>query len=44
MDAILAGVDFSTVVTWVGGVGLLIVAIASAFKGIDLAKRGVRKA
>lgn len=44
MDAILAGVDLSGVGTWVGATGLLIVAIAMAFKGIDLAKRGVRKA
>lgn len=44
MDAILAGVDFSTVSTWAGATGLVVVGIAMAFKAIDLAKRGVKKA
>ncbi|MFC7518671.1 hypothetical protein ACFQUU_27040 [Herbaspirillum sp. GCM10030257] len=44
MDAILAGVDFAGVATWVGTAGLAIVGIAMAFKAITLAKRGVAKA
>lgn len=44
MDAILAAVDLAGVETWVGGAGLLIIGIAMAFKGIDLGKRGVKKA
>jgi hypothetical protein len=44
MEAILAGVDFSSVAAWVGVAGLAIIGIAMAFKGVDLGKRGVRKA
>lgn len=44
MDAIFAAVDFSTVATWVGTAGVAIIGIAMAFKGIDLGKRGVKKA
>lgn len=44
MDAILAAVDLDGVATWVAGAGVLIIGIAMAFKGIDLGKRGVRKA
>ena len=44
MDAILAGVDLTTVATWVGATGLLVVGVAMAFKGIDLAKRAIKKA
>lgn len=44
MADIFAAVDFATVATWVGATGVLIVGISMAFKGIDLAKRGVRKA
>lgn len=44
MDAILAGVDLTTVATWVGATGLLVIGITMAFKGIDLGKRAVRKA
>lgn len=44
MTAILAGVDFAGVATWVGVAGLAIIGIAMAFKGIDLGKRGIRKA
>ena len=44
MDAILAEVDLSSVATWVGGIGVVIMAIALAFKGVDLGKRGVKKA
>lgn len=44
MDAILAGVDFTGVSTWVGVAGLAIIGITMAFKGVDLGKRAVRKA
>lgn len=44
MADILAAVDFASVATWVGASGVVIVGIALAFKGIDLGKRGVRKA
>ncbi len=44
MDAILAGVDFTGVATWVGTAGLAIIGITMAFKAIDLGKRGVKKA
>lgn len=44
MGDILAAVDLGAVTAWVISAGLLIVGIAMAFKGIDLAKRGVKKA
>lgn len=44
MADIFAAVDFTTVATWVAGVGVAIVGIAMAFKGVDLGKRAVRKA
>jgi hypothetical protein len=44
MIAILNAVDFAGVATWVGASGILIIGIAMAFKGIDLGKRGVKKA
>ena len=44
MDAIFDAVDLTSVATWVGATGVLIIGIVMAFKGIDLAKRGVRKA
>lgn len=44
MAAILAGVDFVGITTWVGVAGLAIIGIAMAFKGVDLGKRAVRKA
>jgi len=44
MAEIFAAVDFSTVATWVGSAGVAIIGIALAFKGIDLGKRGVKKA
>ncbi|KAF1072204.1 MAG: hypothetical protein GAK45_00289 [Pseudomonas citronellolis] len=44
MQAIFDAVDFTTVVAWVGTAGVAIVGIAMAFKGIDLSKRGVKKA
>jgi hypothetical protein len=44
MDAIFAAVDLSSVATWVGTAGVAIIGICMAFKGIDLGKRGVKKA
>lgn len=44
MDAILAAVDLAGVAAWVIASGVLIIGIAMAFKGIDLGKRGVKKA
>ena len=40
----LAAVDFTGIATWVGIAGIAIIGITMAFKGIDLGKRGVRKA
>lgn len=44
MQNILDAVDFAGVATWVGLSGVAIIGITMAFKGIDLGKRGVRKA
>lgn len=44
MAAILAGVDFAGVVTWIGVAGLAIIGINMAFKGIGLGKRGIKAA
>lgn len=44
MDAIFAAVDLSSVATFVGAAGILIIGIAMAFKGISLGKRAVNKA
>jgi hypothetical protein len=44
MADIFAAVDFSTVVTAVVAIGVAVIGIAMAFKGIDLGKRGVKKA
>jgi hypothetical protein len=44
MTEIFAAVDFSSVATWVGTAGVAIIGIAMSFKGIDLGKRGVKKA
>lgn len=44
MEAIFAAVDLGSVATWVGATGVLIIGITMAFKGIDLGKRGVKKA
>lgn len=44
MDAIFAAVDLTTVAGFVGGIGVAIIGITMAFKGIDLGKRGVKKA
>ncbi|CAG2143016.1 hypothetical protein [Cupriavidus plantarum] len=43
MEAIFAAVDLSTVATFVGTVGVTVIAIALAFKGITLGKRAVSK-
>lgn len=42
-NPVLDAVDFTSIATWVSGVGVLIVGIAVAFKGIALAKRAVSK-
>jgi len=44
MADIFAAVDFTTVAAWVGLTGVAIIGITMAFKGIDLGKRGVKKA
>lgn len=44
MAAILAAVDLSSVATFVGATGVVIIGIAMGFKGISLAKRAVNKA
>lgn len=44
MADIFLAVDFTSVVVWVASAGVAIIGIAMAFKGIDLGKRGVRKA
>jgi len=44
MDAIFAAVDFATVAAAVGVIGVAVIGIHMAFKGIDLGKRGVKKA
>ncbi|MDU9400806.1 hypothetical protein [Pseudomonas sp. zfem003] len=44
MTEIFAAVSFGEVVAWVVTAGVAIIGIHMAFKGIDLGKRGVRKA
>ena len=44
MTEIFAAIDFTTVAASVIGMGILIIGITMAFKGIDLGKRGVKKA
>ncbi|SDC52407.1 hypothetical protein SAMN05216345_102614 [Cupriavidus sp. YR651] len=44
MADIFAAVDFSTVTAFVAATGVVVIAINMAFKGIDLGKRGVKKA
>jgi len=44
MADILAAVDLSSVATFVGAAGVVIVGIALAYKAISLAKRAVSKA
>lgn len=43
-STIMGAVDLTTVAAWVGGVGVLVVGIKMAFKGIDLSKRAINKA
>lgn len=42
-NPVLSAVDFTEVAAWVGGVGVTIVGIRMAFKGVDLGKRAVSK-
>lgn len=44
MTEIFAAVDLGEVAAWVVATGVLIIGITMAFKGIDLGKRGVKKA
>lgn len=44
MEAIFGAVDMTSVLTWLTAVGISIIGITMAFKGIDLGKRGVKKA
>mgnify|MGYP001773005241 CR=1 FL=1 len=44
MTEVFAAVDLTTVTAWVVATGVLIIGITMAFKGIDLGKRGVKKA
>jgi hypothetical protein len=44
MADIFAAVDLTSVATFVGGAGVLIIGIALAYKGISLAKRAVKSA
>lgn len=44
MADIFSAVDLSTVATFVGATGVIVIGIVMAFKGIDLGKRAVRKA
>ena len=44
MTEIFAAVDLTTVATSVIAIGVAVIGICMAFKGIDLGKRGVKKA
>jgi ABC-type sulfate transport system permease component len=44
MADIFAAVDLTSVTAFVVATGVLVIGIAMAFKGIDLGKRGVKKA
>lgn len=44
MDAIFAAIELGTVATFIGSTGVVIIGIVMAFKGIDIAKRAVKKA
>lgn len=44
MADIFAAVDLSTVAAFVAATGVVIIGINMGFKGIDLGKRGIRKA
>lgn len=43
MDAIFAAIDLTTVAAAVVLIGVAVIGITMAFKGIDLGKRGVKK-
>lgn len=43
VDTIFAAIDLTTIAASVLGMGVLIIGVAMAFKGVDLGKRGVRK-
>lgn len=43
MASILAAVDITSVATFVGATGVLVVGVALAFKGITLGKRAINK-
>jgi len=43
MADIFAAVDLTTVTASVVAIGVLVIGITMAFKGIDLGKRGVKK-
>jgi len=42
-NPVLDSVDFSEVGAWVGTIGIVIIGIRMAFKGVDLGKRAVSK-
>lgn len=44
MADIFAAVDLSTVLAFVAATGVVVIGVTLAFKGIDLGKRGVKKA
>ncbi|WP_256376442.1 hypothetical protein [Uliginosibacterium sp. TH139] len=44
MTEIFAGITFADAITAVSALGITIIALHMAFKGIDLGKRAVRKA
>ncbi|MDD0817247.1 hypothetical protein PSQ39_21615 [Curvibacter sp. HBC28] len=44
ISAALTAIDLSSVVTTVGVIGVAVIGIVMAFKGIDLGKRAVKKA
>lgn len=43
VDTIFAAIDLTTIAASVLAMGVLIIGVAMAFKGVDLGKRGVRK-
>lgn len=43
IDTIFAAIDLTTIAASVLGMGVLIIGVSMAFKGVDLGKRGVRK-
>ncbi|MEQ6471194.1 hypothetical protein [Comamonas sp. wu1-DMT] len=44
MAEIFAAIDLTTVAAAVIGIGVTVIGVHMAFKGIDLGKRGVKKA